>query len=196
MKKLALMLTISVLAIAPAASAQNHGEIGAFLDYTRLHHAGDANMLGLGGRIGFNVHSNVQFEAEMAYDFERAFTNISTTTLSNGSTTTSTVRSNLRLWNGMFGPKFQTGGGAVRAFFTVKGGFLNFAVNNQAPAQGFATGTSFFLNGDTNGVFYPGGGLEFYAGPLGLRFEVGDEMYFDRGANNNLKITIGPQIRF
>jgi hypothetical protein len=45
-------------------------------------------------------------------------------------------------------------------------------------------------------LFYPGGGIELFAGRFGIRAEAGDEMYFDRGANHNLKFTIGPQIRF
>ena len=47
-----------------------------------------------------------------------------------------------------------------------------------------------------NGVFYPGGGIEFFLGPIGIRAEAGDEMYFDRGVNNNLRIAVGPTIRF
>jgi hypothetical protein len=30
----------------------------------------------------------------------------------------------------------------------------------------------------------------------GLRAEIGDDIYFDHGANNNLKITVGSAIRF
>jgi len=29
-----------------------------------------------------------------------------------------------------------------------------------------------------------------------LRLEVGDEIYFDDGTQNNLRVTFGPQIRF
>jgi hypothetical protein len=45
-------------------------------------------------------------------------------------------------------------------------------------------------------VFYPGGGVEFNAGRLGIRVEAGDEIYFDNGANHNFRLTAGPQIRF
>jgi hypothetical protein len=99
--------------------------------------------------------------------------------------------------HGLFGPKFQTGGGALRAFVTIKGGFLNFSVSNvTAPAPGFTTAVNNVIGGDTNGVVYPGGGIELFAGPFGLRLEAGDEIYFDNGANNNLRVTVGPQIRF
>src|SRR5512146_330343 len=105
MKRFA-MLTVLALAFAvPAAFAQDHGEVGVFADYVRLHHANDASFLGLGGRAGFNVHRSVQLEAEMSYDFERNVT----TTFSSGATT-NFFRSDLRLIHGLFGPKFQTGG--------------------------------------------------------------------------------------
>jgi hypothetical protein len=47
-----------------------------------------------------------------------------------------------------------------------------------------------------NAVFYPGGGAEAFWGPIGLRLDVGDEMYFNNGAHNNLRVTFGPTIRF
>jgi hypothetical protein len=93
--------------------------------------------------------------------------------------------------HGLFGPKFQVGTGAIRAFATVKGGFVNFSTNHNLASQ--FTGVT---TGNTDGVFYPGGGIEAYVGWLGIRAEVGDEIYFSNGANNNLRVTIGPQIRF
>ncbi len=188
MKRIALVIVLALLA-APVVFAQgnpdkDHGEIGAFFDMTRLHHANDTNFYGLGGRVGFNVHPNVQFEAEMTYDFSRNI-NVNTST---GVTSTST---NLRLINGLFGPKFQVGTGAVRAFVTAKGGFLNFSTNHNLTGQ-----INGITSGDTNGVFYPAGGIELFGGPIGIRAEIGDLMYFDNGANNNLRFAIGPQIRF
>ncbi len=47
-----------------------------------------------------------------------------------------------------------------------------------------------------NAVFYPGGGIEAYLGPVGLRLDVGDEIYFRGGAHNNLRVTFGPHMRF
>ena len=92
----------------------------------------------------------------------------------------------------LFGPKLQFGGsGPVRVFVTAKGGLLNFSTDTSFSGQ-----VSNIPVSDTNGVFYPAGGIEFFAGWLGLRFEAGDEMYFDHGANHNLRITAGPQIRF
>ena len=47
-----------------------------------------------------------------------------------------------------------------------------------------------------DGVFHAGFGGETYFGPIGLRVDVGDEMYFLNGAHHNLRITFGPTIRF
>ncbi|HWG87700.1 MAG TPA: hypothetical protein VN679_07970, partial [Candidatus Acidoferrales bacterium] len=53
------------------------------------------------------------------------------------------------------------------------------------------------VDGNTDGVFYPGGGIELNVGWLGIRAEAGDEiMFLNNGAQNNLRITAGPQIRF
>jgi hypothetical protein len=193
MKKIVLALfAVLVFSAAPAMFAQDHGELGVYADYVRLHHANNANFWGLGGRVGFNVHSHVQLEAEMSYDFEQSFTNTSTT----GGTVTLN-RTSLRLLHGMFGPKIQTNAGPVRAFVVLKGGFLNFGVpGGSTTTAGFTNQVGNIVGGDTNGVFYPGGGVEFFAGPIGLRVEAGDMMYFDRGANHNLRLTFGPQIRF
>jgi len=180
--------------LAPVASAQNsdnknHGNFGIYLDYTRLTLA-KANMFGLGGRVGFNVTPHVVMEGEMAWDFERS----TTATITSGGIT-NTFRSDLRLLHGFFGPKFQTTG-PVRIFVFTKGGLLNFGVSGPATPGNFANQIGTIRDGDTNGVFYPGGGLEFNAGHLGIRVEAGDEIYFDNGANHNVKITAGPQIRF
>ena len=47
-----------------------------------------------------------------------------------------------------------------------------------------------------NAAIYPAGGLEAVLRPVGLRLEVGDEIYFNFGAHNNLRITFGPTVRF
>ncbi len=193
-----ITLALAVFVLVPAMPAQTteeRGEAGVFFDYTRLHHLNDANMWGPGAQVAFNLNRFAQLEAGMAYDLERTFTNTFTTTSGN-TTTTTTVRNNLRLLQGLFGPKFQTGIGPVKAFVVLKGGLLNFHVSNSGVASGFTSAVGNVPHGDTNGVFYPGGGVEFFAGKIGLRAEVGDMIYFDNGANHNLKFTIGPQIRW
>lgn len=190
MKKI-VMVMIALLLAVPTVMAQgndkNHGELGVFANYFRLD-ATSTNFVGVGGRAGFNVHPNIQFEAEMAYDFER---NVSTDLPLPGGTPNTFVKSPLRLVHGLFGPKFQVGTGAARFFVTAKGGFLNFS---SSPV--FSTQISNVPNGETEGVFYPGAGVEVYAGPIGLRIEAGDEMYFSNGTHNNIRIAAGPQIRF
>ena len=194
MKRCLGLLIASLFLSVPMVMAQNsdHVEVGVFLDYFRLsnHAAPVSNFFGVGGRAAFNMNSSVQLEAEMAYDFKRNYTS----TFSNGITTT-TVNSNFRTLHGFFGPKLQTGSGAFRIFVTGKVGFDNFSINNQNAQSGFVN-TVGLTNGATYFAVYPGGGVEAFAGPIGLRAEIGDDIYFNGGAHNNLRITFGPQLRF
>lgn len=190
--RIAFLLLVGGLSVVPLAHAQNHAEVGAFVDYFKLGET-SSNFVGIGGRAAFNVARNVQIEAEMAYDFNRVFTEGFTDTTSG---TVVTENSNLRVLHGLFGPKFQTSG-PVRVFVTVKGGFTDFRFD-PAPAT-FDTFTSSVNNlrsNNVDGAFYPGGGVEAFLGPIGLRLEVGDEIIFASGARNNWKVTFGPQIRF
>jgi hypothetical protein len=189
-----LLLGSTVLAAAPMSMAQGHSdhvEVGAFIDYFRPTDASPGhNFVGLGGRAAFNLHSSVQLEAEMAYDFKRSYTS----TFTDGQIT-EPVNTKFRTLHGFFGPKFQTGSGPFRIFVTGKVGFDNFSINNQNATAGFVN-TVGLTNGTTFFAVYPGGGLEAFAGPIGVRAEVGDDIYFDHGAHNNLRVTFGPQIRF
>lgn len=194
MKRIAILLVLVGLAFAPAARAQNHGEVAAFGDYYRPSQLNDRSMWGLGGRFSLNVHPKVQFEAEMAYDFQQSFNESFTDPLTGDVTVT---RSPIRVLHGLFGPKLQTGGGPLRVFAVVKGGIVNFRFDSR-PAT-FATFTSSVESlraNSVNGVLYPGGGLEAFLGPFGIRLDVGDEIYFRNGARNNLRIALGPTIRF
>ena len=195
MKRFAILcaLMLCFAAIAPAASAQdtkNHGNFGVYFDYTRLQNTG-LNMLGVGARLGINIHPHIVLEGEMAYDFERN----KTTTITSGVTTT-TVRSNVRLLHALFGPKIQTTG-PVRVFALLKGGFVNFGVGGPVTAGAINNQIGNIVDGDTNGAFYPGAGVEFNVGWLGFRAEAGDEiMFLNHGTQNNFRATFGPQIRF
>jgi hypothetical protein len=187
-------LGLCLAMIAPRASAQddkNHGNFGVYFDYTRLQFA-KQNFFGVGARLGINVHPHIVLEGEMAYDFERN----ATASITDLSGNTTTVRSNLRLIHGLFGPKIQTTG-PVRVFAVLKGGLLNFSVAKSGVTAGNVSNQfGNIADGDTNGVFYPGGGVEFNAGFIGLRLEAGDEIFFDNGAQHNFKFMGGPQIRF
>lgn len=188
-----LALFLLTLTTAPLLRAQSsdHVEVGVFADYFRPSDAAPGrNFVGLGGRAAFNVHPDIQLEAEMAYDFQRTLTNTFT---DNG--VNFPVTSKFRTLHGFFGPKFQTGSGPVRFFVTGKVGFDNFSVTNQNAPTGFTNSVG-LTSGSTFFAVYPGGGLEAFAGPIGLRAEIGDDIYFDHGAHNNLRVTFGPQFRF
>lgn len=170
----------------------DHVEVGAFADYFRLDRTDPSlNYAGLGGRLAFNLHPNVQIEGEMAYDFDRSYTNIFT----NG-VTQELVPSKTHILHGLFGPKFQTGSGPLRFFVTGKVGLISFTTNNQSATTGFTSALGAVGNGKAKFAVYPGGGVEGFAGPFGLRLEVGDDIYFDNGARNNLRVSFGPTIRF
>jgi hypothetical protein len=199
MKRIALLAALGSCLAAPsmmvAQDSYNHAEVGAFVDYLRFDATNpSANLVGVGGRVGFNVHPNVMLEAEMSYDFERSFANIN----SNGTGGSgSVVRTSFRPLTGLFGPKFQVGGsGPIRAFVTGKVGFVNFSVSNASVGTGFNGAFNNIGNGATKFAAYPGAGLEGFLGPLGLRLDVGDEIYLNNGAFNNLKVTFGPLFRF
>lgn len=185
------VVLMSTLWVPAGLMAQDHVEVGAFADYFRLSQVNpNINFVGVGGRAAFNVHPNVQIEAEMSYDFRRNFTS----TFSNG-VNTEFVTTRLRPLTGLFGPKFQTSG-PFRAFVTGKVGFVNFSATNSGPINGFTSAVGDITTGVTKVALYPGGGIEGFWGPFGIRLEAGDEIYIDNGGHNNLKITAGPTFRF
>jgi hypothetical protein len=193
MRKLLICAIFTLLMVAsPSLFAQDtdHVTVGAFFDYNRNPDV-DLNQFGIGGRIGFAVRSNVSLEAEGAYDFRRSFTaNIPT------AIPPKTFPADFRTTLGLFGLKVHSSG-PVRVFGTVKGGFVNFSIGNPSSVStGFTNTINNITDGDTHGVFYPGGGVEAFAKWFGVRAEIGDMMWFQNGAHNNLRITFGPQIRF
>src|SRR5215468_7325234 len=118
---LGLVFIISICSLFSSfAVAQDHGEAGVFADYFRFHNANDLNMLGVGGRVGINVHQNVLLEVEGAYDFSK------TTHITVGGLT-SPIRTDFRATHFLVGPKFQVGGSSAwRLYGTLKGGFVRF----------------------------------------------------------------------
>lgn len=196
MKRFLGILAVSLFFAAPMLVAQendhmDHVEIGAFVNYYRLSDPGPTrNFLGLGGRAAFGIRPSIQLEAEMAYDFKRNYTN----TFSDGITSVN-VTSQLRTLHGFFGPKFQTGSGPIRLFVTGKVGFDNFSVTGASAPAGFTNAVG-LGTGATYFALYPGGGIEAFAGPIGVRLEAGDDIFFNGGAHNNLRVSVGPQFRF
>ena len=193
MKRIGVLIVLGFCLTSPSwLMAQDHVEVGVFTDYFKLGRTTpDINFVGVGARVGFNLRPNVALEAEMAYDFKRNFTSV----FSDG-ITTQFVNSDLRPLHAMFGPKFQTGHGPFRAFVTGKVGFVNFSTSNQGVLTGFQGALGAVTSGDTRFALYPGAGIEGFWGPFGMRLDVGDQIYFDHGARNNLKVTLGPVIRF
>lgn len=190
-----LCFALVVPLIAPCALAQNyenHVELGLYGEYFRWGAGGNANLVGLGGRAGVNVAPNVQLEADVTYDFRRAFASVSN---NGGSLVIS--NSNVKRFDGLFGFKVQTKG-PVRLFALLQGGATNFSFSPRGTSFENFTGTVAGLN-ENNLVAeaYPGAGVEAFIGPIGLRLDVGDEIYFVRhGGHNNLRVTFGPSIRF
>lgn len=192
-RSLGLFIASFFLAV-PMLMAQepsDHVEVGAFVNYYRMSDpASTRNFIGLGGRAAFAIRPSIQLEAEMAYDFKRNYSN----TFTNG-VSTELVNTQFRTLHGFFGPKFQTGSGPFRVFVTGKVGFDNFSISNQNATAGFVN-TVGLSNGATYFALYPGAGMEAFAGPIGLRAEIGDDIFFNGGAHNNLRMTFGPQFRF
>lgn len=195
MRRLVGFLIVTFLLAVPMLVAQENTsdrfEAGIFAQYYRFNDPGPkTNFLGLGGRVAFGIRNSVQLEAEMGYDFERNYTNTS-----NNGISTSATNSRLRVLHGFFGPKFSANMGPLQVFATGKVGFDNFNVTGQGVPTGFASSVG-LTSGATYFAAYPGVGIAAFAGPIGLRAEVGDDIFFNGGAHNNLRVTFGPQLRF
>jgi hypothetical protein len=194
MRKLAFVLLISLLLGTSSLFAQKRVEAGVFLDYLSVSQT-STNNLGLGGRFGYRVHRDVMMEGELAYDyginFDEAYRN-----LANGNIG-AIERTSVGVTHGLVGPKLQPSGGGFRPFVTLKGGFMDFRLSPGLLPISNAVSTLLGLRtSNLNAAIYPGAGVEAALGPVGLRFEVGDEVYFNNGAHNNLRLTFGPILRF
>ena len=194
MKRLALFLFLAGCFV-PLASAQDgeHVQVGVFADYLRLSQT-DNNFGGIGARVGFQLFKEVKLEGEMSYDFGQTFTEGFTDT---GTGTVTFSRTNLRILHGEFGPRVNIGHHAIQPFVTLKGGFVNFRFDGSPATLGtFFSSVDDLRRNNVNGVLYPGGGLQAHLGPIGLRLDVGDEIYFNHGTHNNLRVAFGPVFRF
>jgi hypothetical protein len=174
----------------------DHATVGIFADYFRFDPSSAqkaTNFVGFGARTAFNVSHHAQIEAEMAYDFQRSFSNTCTGNCVPGVTF---VTTKVRPLTGLFGPKFETSG-PFKFFVTGKVGFIRFSESSSAVTLGnFGNAVSGVGNPGTHFALYPGGGFEGFWGPFGLRLEAGDEIYLNNGTYNNLRVTFGPQLRF
>src|SRR5215467_12003697 len=193
----ASLLFAIILLLAGSLLAEQRAAVGVFVDYLNVSQTGTSN-LGLGGRFGYRVHHDVMLEGELAYDyginFDEAYHNIVTGNL------VAIERTSIGVTQGLIGPKLQPRGG-FRPFVTLKAGFVNFRLSpsllaNLFPSAGIVSSILGLRTSNLNAAIYPAGGLEAALGPIGLRFELGDELYFNHGAHHNLRLTFGPIVRF
>lgn len=194
MKRLVFLLFVATC-VVPLASAQDkeHVQVGVFADYFRLSQT-DTNFAGVGARLGFQAFKEIKLEGEVGYDFDQAFSEGFTDT-STG--TVSIQRTGMRVIHGEFGPRVNIGHHAIQPFVTLKGGFIDFRLNNAPATVGtFFSSVNGLRTNNVDGVVYPGGGLQGHLGPIGLRLDVGDEIYFNHGTHNNLRVAFGPTFRF
>ena len=174
--------------------AQSRMAVGAFVDYVGISQT-NTNNFGLGGRFGYRVHRNVMLEGELAYDyginFDEAYRDIT-----NGNIV-AIERTSIGITHGLVGPMVQPAKGWFRPFATMKAGVMDFRLSPSLLPYSTVVSTVLGLRtSSTNFALYPGGGVEASVGPVGLRFELGDEIYFNHGGHNNLRLTFGPIVRF
>src|SRR5437899_5744868 len=157
--------------------AQSRVETGVFIDYLSISQTSTDNF-GIGGRFGYRVHHNVMLEGELAYDyginFDEAYRNIS-----NGDIA-AIERTSIGVTHGLFGPTLQPAKGGFRPFVTLKGGFVDFRFSpSLLPFPNVASTVLGIRTSSLNVAIYPGVGVEGSLGPVGLRLELGDEIYFN-----------------
>jgi hypothetical protein len=190
------LLALCCLAALPCVKAQegSNFQAGAFVDYFRSGATG-TNMFGLGGRAGVKLVPHVMIEGEVAYDFNRGFNN---NFFNSDNTGSSYITSGVKTLHGLFGPKITLDHGPIHPFVEAKFGFVDYSFNNLPTGNDSVSNPIQNLrNQNINAALFLGGGLEAKVfGPVGVRFDVGDEMYFNSGAQHGLKATFGPIIRF
>ena len=125
------------------------------------------------------------------FNFEEAYRDVA-----NGNIT-AIKRTSVGVTHGLFGPTLQPAKGGFRPFATLKGGFTDFRLSpSLLPLDNVVSTILGIRTSSLNVAIYPAGGVEASLGPVGLRLELGDEIYFNNGAHNNLRITFGPILRF
>jgi hypothetical protein len=188
-----LTLIVFLLATCPLF-AQKRVELGVFIDYLNISQT-STNNFGLGGRFGYRIHHDVLMEGELAYDyginFDEAYRNIANGNLA------AIEHTSIGVTHGLVGPRLQPSGGGFRPFLTLKAGFMDFRLSpSLLPYSNLASTILGLRTSNLNAAIYPAAGVEAALGPIGLRLEAGDEIYFNQGPHNNLRITFGPILRF
>lgn len=196
-KPILWLLALVLCVVIPPARAQSRMAAGVFLDYLNVSQTQTPNF-GLGGRFGYRVHSHVVAEGELAYDYGVNFNELYVN-ITNGNAA-AIERTSIGVTDGLFGPMIEPAHGHLRPFATFKGGFIDFRLSpslvSLLPYGGVASSIAGIRTSNVNAALYPGAGVEASLGPLGLRLEFGDLVYFNSGGHNNLRITFGPIVRF
>ena len=195
MKCVTLLLFVAVCFV-PLASAQDgeHVQAGVFADYFRLAQT-DNNFAGVGALASFRAFKEIGLEAQMSYDCNQTFTEGFTDA---GTGTVTFSRANLRILHGEFGPRINIGHHAIPPFVTLKGGFVDFRIDG-APAnweRSLEAASMACWPATSTACPCPGGGWMGHLGPMGLRLDVGNDIYFNHGTHNNLRVALGPVFRF
>ncbi|HXS78174.1 MAG TPA: hypothetical protein VN753_18495 [Terracidiphilus sp.] len=194
LKAVLSIAVLSLIGISSVAHAQRRVEAGLLLDYLSVSQTQTDNV-GIGGRLSIRVHRNVMAEGELAYDYGVNFQEVYTD-IANGKVS-AIERTSIGVTEGLFGPKLEPAHGHFRPFVTLKGGFVDFRLSpSLLPYSGVTSRVLGIRDSNLNGAIYPGGGATASLGPIGLRLEFGDLIYFNEGAHNNLRITFGPILRF
>jgi hypothetical protein len=174
--------------------AQQRMEAGLLLDYLDVSQTQTPN-LGLGARFGYRFPQSVMLEGELAYDYGVNFNELYVD-ITNGKTA-AIARTSIGVTYGLFGPMLEPAHGHFRPFVTLKGGFIDFRLSpSLLPYSNLVSSVVGIRTSNLNPVLYPGAGAEASLGPVGLRLEFGDLVYFNSGAHNNLRVTFGPIVRF
>ena len=192
-----VVITVAALLLCvnlSLARAQKRVEVGVLLDYLGVSQTQTDNF-GVGGRLGYRVHHTVMVEGELAYDYGVNFQEVYTD-LANGNVT-AVGQTSIGVTQVLFGPKLQPAHGHLRPFVTLKRGFVDFRLSpSLLPYSSVVSTVLGIRTSSLNAALYPAGGAEATLGPLGLRLELGDLIYFNSGEHNNLRITFGPILRF
>lgn len=175
-------------------AARDRIEGGIFLDYLGISQTSTSNF-GLGARFGYRVYPGVMLEGEFAYDyglnFEEAYRNVV-----NGNIA-AIEHTSIGVTQGLIGPKLERSGGHFHPYATLKTGFADFRLSpSLLPYSDVASSIFGLRSSNLNLALYPAAGVSATVGPVGLRFEAGDEIYFNHGPHHNLRITFGPIFGF
>ena len=180
--------------LVPHVQAQGNNEVGIFAQYLHLKPASTG---GIGGRLSLLVTSGIQLEFEGAKDFKSQAFNGQFQDPTGAIVTQKLTSDGYEF---LAGPRFAVHG-KVPVFVSIRGGAFRFTThlpdlaNFQPNTTPPGVPIGFRFKG-TTGVLYPSAGLEFGSSSAGLRFDVGDEILFNYGQRNNLKIEVGPVFRF